>query len=71
MPMCPDVNVSAKTLNYGLMDCWNMRVFFFTHTHRSVRNHFTQGNEPVPDLCRYKEQIPFYQNENYNEGRKL
>jgi len=36
-----------------------------------VRNHFPQASEPIADLCCYKEQIPFYQNDNYDAGKKL
>lgn len=65
--------MSVETLKYSLVECCNMRVFFpHTHTYVGVRNHFTQANEPIPDLCCDKEaQIPFYQNNNYSTGRKL
>lgn len=68
MPMCPDLCRDIELWFNGLLEHESI---FFTHTQKSVRNHFTQGNEPVPDLYCYEEQIPFYQNDNYYEGGKL
>lgn len=68
---CQCVLISTETLKYGLIECCNMKVFFFPYTHIGVRDHFTQANEPIAGLCCYKgEQFPFYQNDNCNTGKK-